>query len=1185
MGTVYLARDLALGRQVAIKLLPTDLQWAPEARARFLREARVMATLDHPHIVRILTLGQTGGHPYLVMEYIGGESLARRIWRHPKGMPLDDALRITEECAEALAAAWKHGIVHRDVKPSNVLLDPDAGVHVADFGLAKPVREADEITLPDQAIVMCTPQYVSPEQAFGEDALDFRSDVFSLGIVLFELLTGHRPFAGSHALAALVRGASEPLPDVRTIRGDLPEPVAGLLEWMTRKRPEQRPSSYARLIERIRQLRGDRSSIQEEVAWGAILPLARLDDDERAEEAAPPVFVGRQSELATLEGWLSAALRGEGRVVFVTGEAGTGKSSLLRAFIQRATRVDDDLVVAPVRSYCSPAGGDEYGPFRRLLGLFAGAHLSDSALGLSDEHRRRLWRCFPETVRTLTEECPDLLSTLVDAEQLTRRARRVVSPGADWVERLQTAAERLAARGGGPSAARAALHEQYARLLGALERRSPLLLVLDDVHWADSPSLALLPTLGAAVEGRRILLVGAYRSSEIAPDAARPERSPEPIFHELARRFGENELSLDGAGDREFIDALVDSEPNRLDDSFRETLLDRTAGHALFTVEMLRAMEELGMLVRDPQGRWIPGAELDWTLLPAKMEAVVRGRLARLGGAERSLLEVASVEGESFCAEVLATAVGARPVEVVRALGDELSRKARLVAFEGIDRIGEATRSRYRFSHAVFRSFLYDRLDPAQRTHLHDAVGRAMETVYAGRTDECAAALSQHFEIAGRTGRAIRYAVEAGRRAEQLASNEEAVAHFERALALLPGLRAGRERDRDELAILLAATGPAISARGWAEARVRQALQRGVELAGALDDQGALADFLVLVTATSLMAGDAGGALRAGAAAVLSARQSADASRILQASGVYGMSRFLVGDFTGARELLVDALRMRPPGPGTPRRASALYDGVGLCLWWLGHAMRVLGFFDQADRLNREAVARTRDLGLPLSEGAARMHWSVSLLDLGYVEDAEENYRATERLVAERGITWLGWWLDSYHGWLEFRRGNLDRALEEQERGLRRALDSGTSGFFTVNARTLAETCREARRIEPGLQLVAEALAFGARTGERVVEADLLRIRGDLLSARGGDGDAGLAAASYRQALEVARRQQAMMMELRAAIGLGRLLAAEGRPREAAEQLGRVYDGFSEGFEARDLKQARELLDAWGVPA
>jgi hypothetical protein len=246
MGRVYLAEDETLGRNVAIKMISPRRTGDRDATVRLLREARALATVEHPHVVRIHSYGEAEGQPYFVMEYVEGETLARRLARLVR-LSVAEALGIVRETSEALAAAWRRSIVHRDVKPSNILLDHEARVRVADFGLARPLVGSGDASLTGPYALVGTPWYIAPELGRSQDA-DFRSDVYSLGIVLYEMLTGRRPFVADSPLEVVGRHCTDPLPSVRDSTPDVPLQVDALVHWMTEKDPGRRPPSYGALL-------------------------------------------------------------------------------------------------------------------------------------------------------------------------------------------------------------------------------------------------------------------------------------------------------------------------------------------------------------------------------------------------------------------------------------------------------------------------------------------------------------------------------------------------------------------------------------------------------------------------------------------------------------------------------------------------------------------------------------------------------------------------------------------------------------------------------------------------------------------------------------------------------------------------------------------------------------------------
>jgi serine/threonine-protein kinase len=237
MATVYLARDLKHDRKVAIKVLKPELA-ASLGADRFLREIRVAATLQHPNILGLYDSGEVDGLLYYVMPFVEGESLRDRLDKEQQ-LPLHDALQITREAAEALQHAHAHGIIHRDIKPENILL---MGGHalVADFGIARAVSEAGGEKLTQTGMAVGTPHYMSPEQSLGSDHVDARSDIYSLGCVLYELLIGQPPFTANNAMAILARHAMEAVPSLQVVRPSVPDEVEDAVLRALEKTPADR---------------------------------------------------------------------------------------------------------------------------------------------------------------------------------------------------------------------------------------------------------------------------------------------------------------------------------------------------------------------------------------------------------------------------------------------------------------------------------------------------------------------------------------------------------------------------------------------------------------------------------------------------------------------------------------------------------------------------------------------------------------------------------------------------------------------------------------------------------------------------------------------------------------------------------------------------------------------------------
>ena len=537
------------------------------------------------------------------------------------------------------------------------------------------------------------------------------------------------------------------------------------------------------------------------------------------------VFVARERELQRLDRFLDTALAGEGQVCFVSGEAGSGKTALVIEFARRAEARQPELIAAFGQADAQTGIGDPYLPFREVLGLLAGDNASQRTRTISPENAGRLRKLVSVSARFLVQIAPDLVSLLVPGGGLALSAARATADMAGWLGKLEKLAQQpspvAAGSGvGGSGLDQNVVFEQYTRFVTGLAEEKPLLLILDDLQWADPSSIALLFRLGRRIGQSRVLIVGTYRPEEVAQGGAAHSgvartdagdggptsgrhpaggRHPlEKVIAELKRYQGEIELSLDAAdaADRRgFIDSLLDREPNVLDEGFRAALLRRTDGQALFTVELLRAMQERGNLVRDAAGCWTPGPTLDWDALPARVEGVIEERIERLTADLRAALTVASVEGEEFTAEVVAQVRKEEARSLVRRLSEELQREHRLVRAQGLRRLDARRLALYRFQHNLFQKYLYNGVDPVERAYLHEDVGNALEALYRDQTDQVAAQLARHFEEAGVADKAAAYLRRAGELAAARYANEEALAYFGRAMSLLPAAdREGRYR-------------------------------------------------------------------------------------------------------------------------------------------------------------------------------------------------------------------------------------------------------------------------------------------------------------------------------------------------------------------------------------------------------
>ncbi len=508
---------------------------------------------------------------------------------------------------------------------------------------------------------------------------------------------------------------------------------------------------------------------------------------EAASQVAPePMFVGREPELERLLEGLRRAMQGHGQVVFIAGEAGRGKTALAHEFARRAQLETTDLLVGVGNGNAYTGYGDPYLPFRDVLTMLTGDVEGRWAAGsITSEQARRLWEHLPQALSASLDHGSDLLNVFINGHGLAERSRRRgVSP--DLVRRLEQHLEEAEARAG--NVERGQLFEQYTTVLRTLSVRQPLLILLDDLQWADQASISLLFHLGRRIDSARILVLGTYRREELALGIAGERHPLEKVIAELQLKFGDIEIDLaelQEQRNRGFVDAFIDTEPNELDQAFRQALFERTQGHPLFTVELLRAMQERGDLVRDQTGKWIAARTLNWNLLPARVEAAVEERIARLEEDLRDLLAVASVEGEDFTAQVVARVKREQERKVLRDLSQELERRHRLVREQGERPGGRQLLSLYRFAHHLFQRYLYESLSTAERRLLHGEIAAVLEELYQGRAEDIAVHLARHYGEAGDIERAVENLLLAGLRARHVHAHVEALEHFNRALRLI----------------------------------------------------------------------------------------------------------------------------------------------------------------------------------------------------------------------------------------------------------------------------------------------------------------------------------------------------------------------------------------------------------------
>ena len=521
------------------------------------------------------------------------------------------------------------------------------------------------------------------------------------------------------------------------------------------------------------------------------------------------VFVSRQRELERLDGLLDTAIEGSGQICFVVGEAGSGKTCLTAEFARRAQLRDEELVVVFGDCNAQTGIGDPYLPFREVLGMLPGDIDDKVAQGVTTEENASRLRSFLNvSKRVILDVGPDLIDILLPGVGLVTRAGALVAGDKELRKRGSSSD---APGGILPSAADTSLHtdqnrifEQVTTVLVALTRQRPLLLILDDLHWIDESSASLLFHLARRIEGSRMLIVGTYRPEDVALGRGDQRHPLSIVVSELKRYYGDFVISLgesDDTEERQFVNALLDTETNKLGEDFRDTLLKRTRGHALFTTELLRDMQERGDLVQDKEGQWVEGSSLDWNALPARVEGVIEERINRLRKDMQEMLTIASVEGEIFTAQVIARLQKLAERDLLKSLTQEVDRQHRLVVEEGSERVGTNRISQFRFRHHMFQKYLYGALGESERELLHEDIASVLEELYGNEAHTIAVQLAHHYEHAHLDDKAASFFQQAGHRALTLYAHDEAMALAARGLTCLN--RTGDVSEQSELLLEL----------------------------------------------------------------------------------------------------------------------------------------------------------------------------------------------------------------------------------------------------------------------------------------------------------------------------------------------------------------------------------------------
>lgn len=745
MGEVFKAEDTKLGRTVALKVLPASANENLTAKRRFLKEAQAASALNHPNIVTIHAIEEAEGVGFIVMEFIEGQTLRETIERDG-ALPLAKLLDVGLQVVDALEAAHEVNLIHRDIKPANILVTSRGRAKVLDFGLAKIMRTiADGVdneavtlmNLTDEGTVLGTAFYMSPEQTRGE-VLDARSDVFSLGCVLYEAATRSLPFTGPSVLGIMHAIATvDPTPP-SLVRPELPREFDLIIERALAKDRDRRYASVHEMAEALRSLRATLTG-----QWA--IPII-LDKDLIDSPAA--AFVGRDAELRRLDGFLDLAVAGTGRVVFITGEPGIGKTSLSDEFLRRARLRHPTLLISRGRCVEQYGTGEAYLPFLEAVGSL-----------LDGPARERL----ASVMRTYAPTwCTQLPAAFASTGALERLQQETIG------------------------ATKQRMMREMGDALSTFATSSPIILLLEDLHWSDPSSVDLLSHLCQRIANQRLLIAGTFRPEDI-------ERSNHPLksykaemqAHRLCEEVALGSLTRDHIA--EYLNATF--APNDFPRQFAVLIHEKTEGHPLFATNLLQYLSEHGDIGRS-NTHWSlvrPLTELDLEV-PESVRSMISKKIDTLNEEERRTLQYASVEGTEFLSTVVANLLGVDEVDLEERLA-HLQKTHRLIETRGEEELPDGSlATRYRFSHALYQNFLYGDLVAKRRVMLHRQAGEQLLKHYGKRANHLATQLALHFEQGRDFARAIEYLIHAGDNATRLYANSEAADHYSRALALVEKL-------------------------------------------------------------------------------------------------------------------------------------------------------------------------------------------------------------------------------------------------------------------------------------------------------------------------------------------------------------------------------------------------------------
>ena len=830
-------------------------------------------------------------------------------------------------------------------------------------------------------------------------------------------------------------------------------------------------------------------------------------------------LTGREEELQLLWRYWNQSRAGQGQALCLSGEAGIGKSRLVEALRERL--------------------GQQV--YKRMVFRCSPYHMHSAFYAVTDYLRRVLqWRC-DETPAAKREKLELLLlgCGLPLEESMPLFATLLSLPVDNDPTPLQN-----------PQQHRQKTQEALVALLTQEAKQQPVLAVWEDLHWADPSTLELLSLVIRQTPTARMLTLLTFRP-EFSPPWESPEQLRQVTLGRLERHMVEQMITHFTHGKALPLEVL-------------EQVLDKTDGVPLFVEELVKMVLESGLL-REEADHYVLTGPLPPLAIPATLQDSLMARLDRLGVA-REVAQLGATLGREFSYELIRAVT---PLDE-RMLYDGL---AQLVDAELTYQYGVPPLSRYVFKHALIQEAAYQSLLKSTRRHFHQRIAEVLTTQSLETVVTQPELLAHHYTEAGLSASAIPYWQQAGQRAIERSANKEALRHLTKGLEVLATLPATPGRAQQELALQLALGSALYMTRGRTVSEVERAYVRAYELCsqGGNDVQR----FSVAAGLWRLYASQAQlQTAREWATQCFELAQRVHNPTLLQeAHLVLGSTLLFLGELVSAREHLEQGIAL-----DDPRHSQTLTYSLGTnsrveCLARTAWTLWLLGYPDQALVRSQEALVLAQKLSHAYSLGLALCHAAV--LDVWRLEAqcARDQSEALMALATEQGfVLWLGGAMCT-QGWALAAQGKGEEGIRQLRQGL---ATRGRNVGQTHNIAMLAEVYGKTGQPDTGLRLLDELLDVHM-SGEHHYEAELYRLHGELLLQHGHrveDGEA-----RFCKALDVARRQHAKALELRAAMSLSRLWQRQGKRAEARHLLAEIYSWFTEGFACADLQAARALLE------